>query len=308
MPRKVVIIADPGIDTTFAIALALHDPNLEVIGLLPCAGNISSEQATQNVHILTDVLDPRKWPRVAAAIPVQYEMDGTSSHGPSGFGDLQLPVSMRNPPPPADKVLVELIREHPRDLSIICLGPCTTLAHALIRDREWPNLIERLVIVGGAHREAGNVGPAAEFHLWLDPEAVNSVIRTEVNPVLIPLDVTRKLILSPTEIFDLPNPSSKTSSFLKQIVPFALRASMNQYGIEGLHLKDVLGVAAVALPGCISTLPRYVEVETKGEHTRGMSVVDERRNPAGKPNVQLGVGAAIGEIRQYIDRTLKAAN
>ena len=307
MPRKVIIIADPGIDTTFAIALALHDPNLDVIGLLPCAGNISAEQATQNVHILTDVLDPCKWPRVASAIPVKYELDGTSSHGPSGFGDLQLPVSTRNPPPPSDKVLVELIREHPRDVSVICLGPCTTLAHALNRDPEWPNLVERLVIIGGVHREPGNAGPVAEFHLWLDPDSAAAVLRSEANPVLITLDVTRKLILSPTEIFDLPNPSSKTCSFLRQIVPFALRASMSHYGIEGLHLKDVLGIAAVALPGSITTSPRYVEIETKGEFTRGMSVVDDRRNTGGPANVQLGVGAAIGEIRQYIDRILKAA-
>lgn len=308
MSRKVVIIADPGIDTTFAIALALHDPNLEVVGLLPCAGNVSADQATQNVHILTDVLDPRKWPRVASAIPVQYEMDGTSSHGPSGFGDLQLPVSTRNPPQPSDKVLVELVREFPREVSVICLGPCTTLSHALIRDREWVKLVDKLVIIGGAHREPGNVGPVAEFHLWLDPEAANNTIHADFNPILIPLDVTRKLILSPTEIFDLPNPTSKTSTFLRQIVPFALRASMNQYGIEGLHLKDVLGIAAVALPGSVSTTPKFVEIETKGELTRGMSVVDERRNSAGKPNVQLAVGAAIGEIRQYIDRTLKTAN
>ena len=125
--------------------------------------------------------------------------------------------------------------------------------------------------------------------------------------MLIPLDVTRQLILSPSEIFDLPNPTSKTCTFLRQIVPFALRASMSQYGIEGLHLKDVLGVAAVALPGSITTALKYVEIETKGEFTRGMSVVDDRRNPGGPANVQLGIAAAIGEIRQYIDRTLKAA-
>lgn len=307
MPRKVVIIADPGIDTTFAIALALHDPNLDVIGLLPCAGNISAEQATQNVHILTDVLDPRKWPRVASAVPVTYELDGTSSHGQHGFGDLEFPVTTRNLPPPSDKVLVELVREHPKEVSVICLGPCTTLRHALNRDREWPKYVERLVIVGGAYREPGNAGPVSEFHLWLDPDSAKAIVHAEANPVLIPLDVTRKLILSPTEILDLPNPTSKTCDFLRQIVPFALRASMNHYGIEGLHLKDVLGVAAVALPGCVSTTPKYVEIETKGEFTRGMSVVDDRRNQAGVPNVQLGVGAAIGEIRQYIERTLKAA-
>lgn len=308
MSRKVILVADPGIDTSFAIALALHDPNLDVIGLLPCAGNVSAEQATTNVKVLTDVLDPRKWPRTATAVAVQYESDGTASHGPTGFGDLEFPVSLRNSQPPADKVLIELVREHPRDVSVVCLGPCTTLAHALKRDPEWAHLVERLIIVGGAYREPGNSGPVSEFHLWLDPESAKLVIHSEVNPILIPLDVTRKLIFSPSELLDMPNASSKTVSFLRQIVPFALRTSMNQYGIEGYHLKDVLGLAALALPGSISTTPKYMEIETKGELTRGMCVVDDRRNPAGRPNVQLGVGAAIGEIRQYIERILKAAN
>jgi inosine-uridine nucleoside N-ribohydrolase len=307
MTRKVIIIADPGIDTSVAIALALHDPNLDVVGLLPCAGNISAEQATMNVKILTDVLDPKKWPKTASAVPVQFELDGTSSHGPTGFGDLTFPVSMRNPPPPADKVLIDLIREHPRDVSIINMGPCTTLRHALNRDGEWPKLVERVVIVGGAHREPGNSGPVSEFHFWLDPDAVKEVVAADINPVIVPLDVTRKLIFSPTELLDLPNPTSKAVSFLRQIVPFALRTSMSQYGIEGYHLKDVLGLAAIALPGSVSTSPKFAEIETKGEHTRGMLVVDDRRNPAGSPNIQLGVGAAIGEIRQYIDRILKLA-
>lgn len=305
--RKVILIADPGIDTTFAIALALHDPNLDVIGLLPCAGNISAEQATQNVLVLTDVLDPRKWPKTASAVSVKYELDGISSHGPHGLGDLKFPVSTRNSPPPADKVLVDLIRENPKEVSVICLGPCTTLAHAIQRDAEWLKLVDKLIVVGGAYREAGNSGPVSEFHFWVDPESVKKIIQTDIHPTIIPLDVTRKLILSPTELLDLPNPTSKASTFLSQILPFALRTSMSQFGIEGYHLKDVLGIAAIALPGCVSTTPKYVEIETKGEITRGMCVVDDRRVPSGRPNVHLAIGAAIGEIRQYIERVLKAA-
>ena len=74
MARKVILVADPGIDTAFAVALALHDPNLEVVGLIPTAGNVSAEQATANVQILIDQLDPPKWPRTAAALPATYEI------------------------------------------------------------------------------------------------------------------------------------------------------------------------------------------------------------------------------------------
>ena len=96
MPRKVVLIADPGIDTAFAVALALNDPALDVVGLLPTAGNVSAEQATANVHTLIDVLDPPRWPKLAAALPARYDMDGQSLHGPGGLGGVSFPTATRH--------------------------------------------------------------------------------------------------------------------------------------------------------------------------------------------------------------------
>src|SRR6202008_674342 len=119
MSRKIVLIADPGIDTAFAVARALNDPNLDVIGLLPSAGNVSADQATANVHTLIDVLDPPKWPRLAAALPVRYEGDGQALHGPGGLGGVSFPTPPRHTLHPADKVLVELAREHPRQATVI---------------------------------------------------------------------------------------------------------------------------------------------------------------------------------------------
>jgi inosine-uridine nucleoside N-ribohydrolase len=307
MPRKVVLIADPGIDTAFAIALALHDPGLDVIGLLPCAGNVPAHRACQNVQILIDQLDPPKWPRTAAALPIEYETDGTALHGPDGLGGTNFPATEKHQQQPADKVLIELVRDHPREVTLLCLGPATTLARAFDRDPDLPSLIDRLVLVGGAWKEPGNAGPTSEFHFYLDPLSTRRVLRSGLHPIVIPLDVTRRLILSPSELLELPNPESRTCRFLRQIVPFGIRASSHLYGIEGFHLKDVLGVAAVALPGSITTEERVVDVETKGELTRGMMVIDARKTPGGRPNAQVGIDAAIGEVRQYIGHILKSA-
>jgi inosine-uridine nucleoside N-ribohydrolase len=307
MPKKVILVADPGIDTAFAVALAVHDPNLDVIGLIPCAGNVSAQQATLNVNILIDQLDPPRWPRTAAALPVEYEIDGTAMHGADGLGNINMPARTRHQSHSADKMLVELVREHPREVTIVCLGPATTVARALDRDPEIAHLIDKLVLVGGCWKEPGNAGPAAEFHFYLDPEGVKRCLHVGLHPLIIPLDVTRRLILSPSELLELPNPESKTSQFLRKIVPFGIRASSNLYGIEGFHLKDVMGVAAVSLAGCVTSESRIGDVETRGELTRGMLVVDARKKPVGLPNVQIGIDAAIGEVRQYIDRILKQA-
>src|SRR5262249_52266903 len=121
---------------------------------------------------------------------------------------------------------------------------------------------------------------------------------------LLPLDVTRKLIFSPTDLLELPNPESPTSQFLRKIVPFGIRATSNLHGLEGFHLKDVLGIAALVLPNALTLRPMPVDVETQGELTRGMSVMDARANPATAPNVMLATGVDVAAVREYIVQTL----
>jgi inosine-uridine nucleoside N-ribohydrolase len=307
MPRKVIIVADPGIDTAFAVALALNDPNVEVVGLLPTAGNVSAEQATANVHTLIDVIDPPKWPKLAAALPARYDADGVALHGPGGLGGVSFPSATRHTLHPADKILCELAHEHPRQVTVVNLGPLTTLATALDRDPTLPAVLDQTVIIGGCWREAGNAGPVAEFHIHLDPDAAKRVLHAELHPLLIPLDVTRKLVFSPTDLLELPNPESRTCRFLRKIVPFGIRASSNLYGIEGFHLKDVLGAVAVAVPAAVSSEPHMVDVETRGELTRGMTVIDARPTPSGAPNARVATGVAVADVREYILKTLKNA-
>src|SRR5436305_15004484 len=110
MRQRVVLIADPGIDTAFAVALALNDPTLDVLGLLATPGNVPAEQATQNVHTLVELLDPPRWPRLGAAPPVVYDLDGTDVHGPGGLGGVSFPTLKKHNTVTSDKQLVEPVR------------------------------------------------------------------------------------------------------------------------------------------------------------------------------------------------------
>ena len=307
MAQKVILVADPGIDTAFAVALALHDPTLDVLGLVASAGNIPADRATQNVHLLINAIDPPKWPRLGAALPVEYEIDGTKLHGPDGLGNIELPPVSLHQPTPGDKVIVDLVREHPREVTVIVLGPGTVLAAAFGRDPELPALVERIVFLGGAWRVPGNATAAAEFHFYCDPEGARQVLRAGTPTTLIPLDAARKLVFSPSDLLELPAADSPTCMFLRKIVPYGIRASSNLYGIEGFHLKDVLGVAAVAQPDKFTLEPIHVDVEVRGELTRGMSIFDTRPNPTGAPNVELVTNVDIVGVRDYIHATLARA-
>ncbi len=307
MAQPIAILSDPGIDGAFAIALALADPELDVLGIGATAGNVSAAQATENVRTIIEHLDPPRWPRLGEASPIEYEVDGTRLHGPGGLGGVQFPVATRHHALPSEKLIMDMVRLHPQEVTLITLGPLTVLAETLVRNPELPKLVGRIICMGGAWHEPGNASAAAEFHFFCDPPSARRVLRSGSPVTLIPLDISRKVLFSPSDLLELPAPESRASRFLRQIVPYGIRATSNLYGIEGFHLKDVVGIVAASIPGAVQTRAMYVDVETQGELTRGMSVVDARAQPAEKPNVDLAVSVDVAAVRNYIGRTLERA-
>jgi inosine-uridine nucleoside N-ribohydrolase len=304
MAEQVVVVGDPGIDTAFAMTLALLDPNLDVIGLSACAGNVTADQATCNVQILVEQIDPPRLPRTGAALPVEYEVDNTRLHGPTGLGGTSFPCAQLHHQHTGDKLISDLVRQNPKGVTVVVLGPLTMLAAAIDREPELPALVKRIVCMGGSWHEPGNVTAAAEFHFFCDPLAARHVVRSGAPITLVPLDASRKLLYAPNELLELPAPESRACRFLRQIVPFGIAATCNLYGIEGFHLDDVLGIAAVALPEAVATRGMAVDVETRGEVTRGMSVFDLRRERQPKPNVDLVVEVDVPMVRAYIAHVL----
>jgi inosine-uridine nucleoside N-ribohydrolase len=123
---------------------------------------------------------------------------------------------------------------------------------------------------------------------------------------MIPLDVLRQVLFSPSDLLGLPT-ETRAGKFLRQIVPFGIAATSSMYGLEGFHLKDVAGIVAVSQPEALRTRSMRVDVETHGELTRGMSVFDQRAWQPGSPNVEVVVELHTSLIHQYINRILKPA-
>src|SRR5947209_20430144 len=166
MARKLLIVADPGIDSAFAITLAFTDPDLEVVGLAATAGNVVADRATCSLHALVEYLDPPRWPRFGAALPVSYDRNATDLHGPDGLGGMSFPEVRLHHPTPSDKLIADLAREHAGEVTLVALGPLTAVARALDRDPELPHHLAGLVVVGGSRHEPGDVTAVGEFHFW----------------------------------------------------------------------------------------------------------------------------------------------
>jgi inosine-uridine nucleoside N-ribohydrolase len=307
MARKVILVTDPGIDGACAVALALVDPELDLLGLAATGGNVPPEQATRNIHILIEQLDPPRWPRLGAALPIEYETDATRLHGPGGLGSTDFPCAQLHHPHPSDKVISDLVRLHPNEVAVVLMGPATTFARALDRDPDLATLVQRVVMVGGSWHEPGDASAVAEFHFFCDPAAARQVLRCGAPVLLLPLDVTRKLVLAPSDLTRLPGLESRAGRFLKQIVPHGIAPTASLYGVEGVYLQDVFGVVAVAQPATFTTRPIAVDVETRGELTRGMSVFDVRWSSTAKPNAEVATAVDVQAVRQYINHTLAQA-
>jgi inosine-uridine nucleoside N-ribohydrolase len=305
MARKVILITDPGIDGAFAVALALLDPALEVVGLAATAGNVTAEQATRNIQILVEQIDPPRWPRLGAALQAFYDHNGLALHGPNGLGGVDFPCAQLAHMHPGDKLIGDLLRLYPKEIAIVVMGPATVLARTLDRDPELAHLVERVILVGGCWHEAGDVAPQIEFHIACDPLSARQIIRSGIPATLIPLDVTRKVVFSPTDLLQLPADHSPACALLRQIIPHGIRATASLYGTEGFYMQDVLGVLALAQPSVIQLTPMVCDVETlRGELARGMTIFDTRWGHSSKPNIDMASEVDVAAVRRYIGRVL----
>lgn len=300
MAEKVILIADAGIDAAFAVALALSDPELEVLALAASAGNVGHTQATRNAYTIVEQIDPPRRPRVGTAPPEDYDIDNAALHGKDGLGGADLPCAMPAHTHPSDKLITDTLRQYPGEVAVAVMGPCTVLARALDRDPEAAKMISRLVVVGGTRHEPGDAGPVSEFHFACDPVSAKKVLECGASVTLLPLDATKKMLFSPGDVRNLGLSGTPTGDFLREIVPHLLSPTASLFGVEGVYLNDALAVVALARPDLLIVKPAAVDVETRGERTKGMSVFDSRWATEARPNVDVVTDFDVNAAREYI--------
>jgi purine nucleosidase/pyrimidine-specific ribonucleoside hydrolase len=195
--RKIVIDTDPGIDDAIGILLALRSPEFSVAGMTTVAGNIGLETTTRNAGRLLAFAGRDDIPvfRGASAPLSRPAPEPLALHGEDGLGGVALPEPVRAPESrPAMEWLADFLLDHPAgSVDVLALGPLTNLAHLVLERPEAARRIGRIIAMGGAIHEPGNVGPRSEFNLAADPEAAAVVLKSGIPLVLVPLDVTRRV-------------------------------------------------------------------------------------------------------------------
>lgn len=288
-PRKVIIDCDPGIDDAVALCLALSDPRLEVLAVTSTAGAVSTEQATVNIQAVLQRLDPPRHPRIGAGSTGDpaHSPESRQLHGDDGLGNVEISVSRLQHLPAAEKLIGDEVRAAPQQVTIVCLGPLTNVARAFQRDPSLPNLVGRVIVVGGSVNYGGNATAAAESHMYWDPEAARQVFRASAPKTVVPLDVTRHLTLSLGALGELPDETTRAGALLRRMLGFYYRAHHRLLGRECIQLHDVAGVLAVLQPELFQTTDMSGDVEVRGELTLGATIFDRRHPPAARPNLEV---------------------
>lgn len=312
MPHQVIIDADPGIGDALAILLALSDPRLDVLALTATAGVVSGEQATKNLQSLLELLDPAKWPRLGACdrpAPVSsYDSLGGQArpvdlHGNNGLGDLDPPASSLQHLKDSVKLITDLVREFPGDVTILTFGPLTNVQQAMERSPDFLSQLNRLVCFGGSAHCRGDVTAVADFNFHCDPEAAQHVMTSPLAKTLVPLDVASEFIFSFEELnrFNFAAAGSLGELFKKLVTCF-LRANHTHLGVEGVSLSELVALAAVLEPAQLTTEMRHVDVECQGDLTRGMTVIDRRMRSDAMADVEIVTGFNPSDLEHQLSR------
>ncbi len=289
MPKKVLLDVDPGIVDAVALCMAAYDPTVEIVALTSVGGNVPAAHAARNLQAITEFLDPPRLPRLGMGTPPDDPppIDFRHVHGIDGLGGTPLPVAELRAQHPAEKVICDTIRSDPENVMIICMGPLTNIARALTRDPELSHMIRHLYITGGSQTGRGNVTPCAEFNIFADVESARIVLRASCTKTLVPLDVTNQILFTHRELEALPGESFKLGSLLRSMLLPALRAYQQCYGLEGIHVHDLITYMVATHPEWAVSKDMAVDVETEGRLTRGMTVFDQRPIPEWPTNVDV---------------------
>lgn len=291
MTRKIIIDTDPGQDDAVAILLALASPeDFDVLGIVAVAGNVSLAQNARNALKVVELSG-------RAGIPVHAGCDtplrrtlvtAEHVHGETGLDGPDLP-------PPRQQLesrhgvdfIIDTVLHHERgEITLCTLGPLTNIASALLKAPQIAGRVREIVMMGGAYFEVGNITPAAEFNIYVDPEAADIVMRSGIPIVMAPLDVSHLMRSTHERLERIRAIGNRSGQAVYDMLSFSERFDLKKYQMDGAPLHDPCVMAYLIDPSLFEGRHINVEIETQSELTLGMTVADYWRVTDRKANVQ----------------------
>jgi purine nucleosidase len=278
MPLPIIIDTDPGQDDAVAILLALASPEFDILGLTIVAGNVPLALTEKNARKICELAgkpDVKVYagadrPLMRTLVTAEHVHGRTGLDGP----DLPEPKMALQEQHAVDFIIETLMREKPGSVTICALGPLTNIAMALNREPAIGPRIREIVAMGGGFFEGGNVTPAAEFNIYVDPHAARIVLNAGIPFTLIPLDCTHKALTSKARVEKFRVMKNHSGPATAELLDFFERFDEQKYGTDGGPLHDPCVIAWLLQPELFKGRKVNVSVECESELTMGMTVID----------------------------------
>ncbi|MBU1306476.1 MAG: nucleoside hydrolase [Alphaproteobacteria bacterium] len=279
MARKIIIDTDPGQDDAVAILLALASPKeLEVLGIVAVAGNVGLEHNARNARKVVELAGrPDIAVYAGCARPMRRHLvTAEHVHGETGLDgpDLPEPSIALQQKHGVDYIIDTLMAAEPGTITLCTLGPLTNIGMALVKQPAIAERIAEIVMMGGAYFEVGNITPAAEFNIYVDPEAADVVMRSGVPITILPLDVTHQIQSTPERLAAIRGLGNKSGKAVYEMLTFSETFDLEKYSWSGAPLHDPTVIAWLLQPELFDGRHCNVVIETASELTVGMTVVD----------------------------------
>ncbi len=294
-PFRVIIDTDPGVDDALALLLAMRSPELKIEGITPVAGNVPLALTLPNALRMVEIAGRTDIPVAAGAKAplVRRLVTAAYAHGENGLGGAVFPEPKTKPiAQPAAEFIRDVIRKYPGEVTLIPIGPLTNIATALNLDAELAGMVRGIVLMGGS-LSGGNITPAAEFNIYVDPEAARIVFQSGISITMVGLDATRKTSLTEEHVRTLEASQNPVSQAAGKIGRNAINHNREQGFLIGPNMHDSLALATFLDPSIVKLKEYYVDVETTGELTAGET---------------LGYSPSAGDLRRKPEMEKQAAN
>jgi inosine-uridine nucleoside N-ribohydrolase len=265
--RKVIFDTDPGVDDAMALAFLTRRPELELIGVTTVLGNADIETVTRNALLLKDRLGFTAPVAQGSGVTILGKYGGyaTHVHGDNGLGDIPIPatISSRVDGRRGHRMMIDLVRSYPGEVTIISVGRLTNLARALDKDPEITRLVQGVIVMGGAfgtHGHSGNVSPVAEANIAGDPDAADAVFTANWPVTIVGLDVTEEVVMDSAFLDRLRDEGGEQGQFLYELSRGYFAFHQRSRKLDGIFLHDSLAVAYVVDPTLFTTREGPVRV------------------------------------------------
>ena len=287
--KKIIIDTDPGQDDAVALLLALASKELEVLGITCVAGNVPLSLTSENARKILELTRYTEIPVFAGADrPIKRTLvTAEHVHGKTGIdGPVLEKPKIKLQSKEAIEFIIETILSYPKDEITLCtLGPLTNIGLAFQREPRIKTLIKEIIMMGGGFFEGGNITPAAEFNIYVDPEAAAEVLVSGIPITMLPLDVTHRALTSRSRIESFRKIGNKAGIATAEMLDFFERFDVEKYGSEGGPLHDPNVITYLLRPEFYEGKYVNVEIEVGSDLTRGMTVVDWWNVTTRKKNV-----------------------